>query len=434
MASLTDGKSGTIAKAEVPAKGQRFVFDDHRDAPRGFALRVTSAGGKAFALRYVVDGRQRLLTIGSWPTWTLAAARAEAHDVLRRVAAGDDPLETKRKRKEEWTVAKLADEWLDKHAIGLKSEADIRGVINGTILPALGRVKLSDLRRRAVIEVIEAKAATAPRAAALALTYCRKMLDYAADRDLLPANPLAGLKPSSITVVGKRDPLKPVVRERVLDAAEVKAFWDNAEICGLHRLTALCLKLILVTGQRPGECAGMHEKEINGRIWTIPASRRGKTETEHTVFLTDTALAVIADAKAELARLGERRKTEPTGHIFEAKPGAPITNAALGRAVARFSDELGSKDNPRGGRWRPHDLRRTMRTGLSACRVRPDIAELVIGHTKKGIVATYDRHAFDAERQAALEAWGERLALIVAGEDPDAAQGDNVVKLEAARA
>lgn len=433
MANLTDGKAGTIAKAEAPAKGQRFVFDDHRDAPRGLALRVTAAGGRAFVLRYVVDGRQRLFTIGAWPTWTLAAARAEAHDLLRRVAAGDDPLEAKRSRKEEWTIAKLADEWLDKHAVGLKSEADIRGVINGTIVPALGRVKLSDLRRRAVIEVIETKAATAPRAAALALTYCRKMLDYAADRDLLPANPLAGLKPSSITVAGKRDPLKPVVRERVLDTDEARAFWDNAETCGLHRLTALCLKLILVTGQRPGECAGLHESEISGRIWTIPAARRGKTDTEHSVFLTDTALDVIAAARTELARLGERRKTEPTGHIFEAKPGAPITNAALGRAVARFSDELGSHDRARGGRWRPHDLRRTMRTGLSACRVRPDIAELVIGHTKKGIIATYDQHAFDMERQAALEAWERRLQLILAGHDPDAESADNVVKLEAVR-
>jgi len=71
-----------------------------------------------------------------------------------------------------------------------------------------------------------------------------------------------------------------------------------------------------------------------------------------------------------------------------------------------------------------------MRTGLSACRVRPDIAELTIGHTKRGVVAIYDRHAFDDERRAALEAWESRLLRIVAGQDPDA-MPDNVVKLEA---
>ena len=43
---------------EVPAKGQKFYFDDHRDAPRGFGLRVTQAGGRAFILQYAVEGKQ----------------------------------------------------------------------------------------------------------------------------------------------------------------------------------------------------------------------------------------------------------------------------------------------------------------------------------------------------------------------------------------
>jgi len=359
-----------------------------------------------------------------------AAAKAK----LREIDDGLDPVEEKRQRRAEPTVRELASEWLDKHATGLKSERDIRGVTNNIILPGVGHIKVSDLRRRDVIEVIEAKAATAPRNAALALNYARKMLDYAADRDLLPANPLAGLKPSSIKVEGRRDPLKPRKRERVLDMEEVRAFWSTAETCGLHKLTALCLKLVLVTGQRPGECAGMHLDEIDGRVWKIPASRRGKTDTAHDVYLTDTALEIVEAAKAELERLGRRRKADATGHVFEAKPGAAITNGAVARAVARFSDELGSKAHAKWGKWTPHDLRRTMRTGLSACRVRPDIAELTIGHTKQGIVAVYDQFGFEAERRSALEAWEARLLRIVAGQDPDLVDAENVVRLEGVRA
>jgi hypothetical protein len=63
MATLSDGRAGTIAKAEMPPKGQRLVFDDHRESPRGFGLRITSAGGKAFIIRYTVDGRKRLKPI-----------------------------------------------------------------------------------------------------------------------------------------------------------------------------------------------------------------------------------------------------------------------------------------------------------------------------------------------------------------------------------
>lgn len=429
MAKLTDGKGGTIAKIDPPVTGKIFIYDDHRDAPRGFGLKVTAAGLKAFILRYPVEGRQRMKVIGDWPTWSLEAARAEAHDLLRGIGKGIDPLEEKRRRKTEPTIADLADDWLAKHASGLKSEGAIQGYVLNDIVPAIGRMKVSDVRRRDVIEVVEAKAEKTPRAAAQVLLYARRMLDYATDRDFIPANPLAGLRPSAIKVAGKRDPLKSVTRQRILDQEEIRAFWNNAEMVDLHKLTALALKLVLVTGQRPGEVAGIHEREISGRIWTIPAERRGKTETAHSVYLTDTALQVIADAKDEIARLQRRRGTPAAGFIFEAVPGRPITNAALCRAVDRQHVALGAKDVAPWGRWTPHDLRRTMRTGLSACRVRPDIAELTIGHTKRGIVAVYDQHGFDEERRAAMQAWEARLLRITAGEEA-ASIGDNVVMLE----
>jgi hypothetical protein len=75
-----------------------------------------------------------------------------------------------------------------------------------------------------------------------------------------------------------------------------------------------------------------------------------------------------------------------------------------------------------------------MRTGLSACKVRPDISELTIGHTKRGIVAVYDQHAFDDERRRALEAWESLLLAIVGGRVPDAKHSADVIQFEGARA
>ena len=63
--------------------------------------------------------------------------------------------------------------------------------------------------------------------------------------------------------------------------------------------------------------------------------------------------------------------------------------------------------------WRFHDLRRTMRTGLSASRVPDIVAELCIGHTQKGLHKTYDQHAYLDERRHAFDAWANRLMLIV---------------------
>lgn len=429
MSKLTDGKSGTIAKAAAPASGQRFIFDDHRDAPRGFGLRITSAGGKAFILKYTIDGRERRKTIGDWPAWGLEQARNKARDLFHAIQNGEDPLEEKRRRRAEPTVEELAKDWLDRHATGLRSEKAIRALINKDLLPAVGSMKISDVRRRDVIEAVEAKAESAPRSAAQMLLYARRLFDFATDRDHIPANPLAGLKPGAITVKGKRDPLRQVARGRILDDDEIRSFWRNVETCGLHRLTALALKLVLVTGQRPGEVAGMHRNEISGAVWTIPAVRRGKTKTAHTVTLTAMAMTIIAEAQEEISRLGTRRAQKASGHIFEAWPGKPVNNAALARAVERSHVALGAKNVAPWGRWTPHDLRRTMRTGLSACRVRPDIAEMTIGHTKRGITAVYDRHEFEAERTAALESWEARLLQILDGRNADTLP-DNVVKLE----
>ncbi len=106
----------------------------------------------------------------------------------------------------------------------------------------------------------------------------------------------------------------------------------------------------------------------------------------------------------------------------------PVTTSALWRAVQRHDAALGVKDTDQRGAWTPHDLRRTMRTGLSACRVAPHVAELAIGHTKKGIIAVYDQHGFEPEVQAAFEAWERRL-LVLAATDAT----DKVVRLEAGR-
>jgi hypothetical protein len=72
-----------------------------------------------------------------------------------------------------------------------------------------------------------------------------------------------------------------------------------------------------------------------------------------------------------------------------------------------------------------------MRTGLSACRIRPDIAEIAIGHVIGGIRATYDQHDYSEEIRAALEAWDRRLMAIVEGRDPDSIPSDNVVQIGA---
>ena len=103
--------------------------------------------------------------------------------------------------------------------------------------------------------------------------------------------------------------------------------------------------------------------------------------------------------------LQARRNIPRKAYLFEARPGSPIRNTGLCLAVSKHHAKLGAKEVHAWGRSTPHDLRRKMRTGLSAYNVRPDIAELTIGHVKTGIVAVYGQHGFDHERREAMMVW-----------------------------
>jgi len=88
---LTDGPNGTIAKAEPPTKGQRFIFENKHNGPTGFGIRVTAAGGKAFIMQYRVGKKETRKTIGEWPTWSLSDAKHHAEKMKVFVSRGIDP-------------------------------------------------------------------------------------------------------------------------------------------------------------------------------------------------------------------------------------------------------------------------------------------------------------------------------------------------------
>jgi integrase len=337
-----------------------------------------------------------------------------------------DVLLERRREMHETTLNEAIKQFGESYCTTIKSGPKVRAALKRHVSPKLGKLRLKDVRRADVIQLVERMAEAHPRQAAHVLAYTKRMFAWAADRELIEADPVSSLKPKRISAL-----LTPVNRARVLTDEEIKSFWESAETSGMHKLTAMALKFVLVTGQRPGEVSAMRWDEVDedAKLWTIPASRRGKTGTAHTVPLTDTALEILADTMREVARLERRRGKGPRLIVFEARPDMALTASALSLAASRFKSELGNQDLPDLGHWRPHDLRRTMRTGLAACRIDEVVAELTVGHTRKGIAATYDRYSYMPERRAAMEAWERRLLRIVAGQPADG----NVVTLAQTR-
>ncbi len=416
-----------IAKLAPEGGKERTVSDS--ESP--LAVRVRASGELTYVVRFRLPGEknQKRITLGPVKSMSLVHAREAAREYKSAAVQGIDlKAEASRKAKAE-TVDDIAAEWLEQQVSGLSQSRAITAYYRKDVAPAIGKMKVADVRRVDVLKLVEKKAATAPRAAAQVLIYTRQLLEFAANRDLIPANPAAGLKPSAITVAGKKTPLAPRAKERVLDADELKRFWSYGGE-GMTTQMQLLLKLICVTGQRPGEVRKIHEDDIEGRWWTVPAKDRGKTNTPNEVYLTDTAMALLTEARAELERLRERRNAPRSGYIFESGTGKPPGREAAPQAVKRSAKALGMKTEEL-GYWTPHDLRRTMRTGLADAGVSDEVAEVVVGHVKQGVTGVYNRSKYLPRRKAALEAWERRLLAVIEGRDPDIREG-NVVALESA--
>ena len=420
--TLTDAKIRSWQKAATDGKQtqkQLVHFDEHRDAPKGFGVRILKSGTVAFILRYQTNGKDRNLTIGQFPEpWSLTAARKRAGELRREVDGGTDIIQTRKADRGAPTVAAKVELFCQEHFDKQKSGKASRSRLMRYFVKSLGKQKLKDVRRADIKRVVQAVAEEHGREAALLLTNIKSFYSWCEDEELVESNPVATLRPQKV-----HGGMKPRTRTRILDDDELRSFWERVEDIGIHRLTAIALKLILITGQRPGEVAGMRWSEIQNNVWTIPASRRGKTDSEHSVPLTKTAVALLAAAKAEVERLSERRKAEPTDIIFETRPGQALRADAISKAVARYNEALGSKSTADFGLWTAHDLRRTMRTGLAAAGVPVMVAEIAIGHVKRGIIGVYDAHHYQREVQTAMEAWEGRLMRIIDGKPAD----DNVV-------
>lgn len=136
--------------------------------------------------------------------------------------------------------------------------------------------------------------------------------------------------------------------------------------------------------------------------WTIPGSR-AKNGLTHVVPLSNAALAIVQ------GRL-DRADEEGAAPLFT-RIGEPIESNAISQA-ARLKLQV------TGEPWTPHDIRRTVATGMAGMGIMPHIIEAVLNHIsgfRSGVAGVYNRNTYDAEKRRALDQWAEHLDAIIAG-------------------
>jgi integrase len=367
----------------------------------GLALRVTDRGHKSFVLvtRYPSNPKNPTRrALGEVGAITLEEARQKARAWIEMIGKGIDPkVEEARQRAEAQrrqinTFAAVAAEFLERHASGLKKSAEAKRIIDAEFVKRWGVRPITEIMPEEIATAIRAIVKRgAPYQAHNALGYVRRLFNWAIGTHEfgIRTSPVAQLKPKDL--IGKRE-----ARERTLSDDELRAVWNAAGEMGYPY--GPVFRLLILTGQREREVAEMRWPEVDftKRLWTIPADRM-KGGRAHEVPLAPKAFSALKSLSP----------WNNGDYVFSTTAARKPING-FSKSKARADRLSGVSD------WVIHDLRRTIRTHLSALPVQDLVRELVIAHAKPGLHKVYDQHAYEDEKRHCLELWEKRLLSIIA--------------------
>lgn len=379
----------------------------------GLGLRVTDQGNKSFVLlaRYPLRPlNPTRRSLGTYGRITLEEARLKAREWLSLIGRGIDPtIEERRQRaavrlQQANTFDVVAAAFLDRCAAKLAKAGEARAIMAKEFLPRWQGRLVTEITPKEVAEAIRAIAERgAPYQAYNAFGWLRRFYNWAINSGEhgVEVSPLARLSARDIIGVAKEP------RSRVLSDLEIRALWGGSERLGYP--FGPIFQLLLVTGQREREVsdASWDEFDFKNRLWTIPKGRM-KSDRAHEVPLSDAAVKLL---KALPRFDGKYLFSSNSGR----KPVSGFSKAKIkiGLSMAAEMRRQRSEDVASIAPWVIHDIRRTVRTHLSALPVQDNIRELVIAHAKQGLIRVYDLHSYREEKRECLVLWDRRLGSIL---------------------
>ncbi|MGI9435476.1 MAG: tyrosine-type recombinase/integrase [Geminicoccaceae bacterium] len=410
-----------VSKLSLPPGKADFVHFD--SALPGFGLRIRATGKRTWFIHKRTKEGVLKRTIGDISLFDLDEARMEARKILNKVEKLSlldeherQQKEDERRRQEEErmregvTLARVADLYVAEHVekkqkarTQLETKRHLRS--HWAPLRAMPLHKVS--RRHVAAHLSEIASNNGPIAANRARSTLNHVFIWAMQQGLVEDNP----------VIGTSKPGKEIPRDRVLKHGELRAIWQTTNTASDYNSI---IRLLLLTGQRRDEVAGMRWSEIDydQALWTLPRERT-KNGLQHDVPLSNQALEII---------LSHSRRNEAQGRprdLIFGRGSGPFSgwsrckmrlDAQLGRAAQ--SGHIVEGENVES--WRLHDLRRSVVTGMAEeLGVLPHVIEGVVNHVsghKSGVAGIYNRATYAKEKRTALQSWADHVNRIVAGD------------------
>ncbi len=393
----------------------------------GFGLRVNPSGTKVFIFKYMSGENKdisRWMTIGRYPEFSIRQARMKYDEFYEQVydygrdLVGEIQAE-KKKRKESYTVEEFLEVYKEYAALkGKVTHREEERVFRLDVLPLMGKKALKDVTPEDIDEMQarilkRAKnSASATRNGRVAvknsLAYTRLFFNYAKKKRLIDANPVLEVDSMGASVA----------RTRVLSFEEIWVFWNRIEMLDISPVPAKAIKFLLASMQRSNEVRHIRYESVNlnDAIWQME-QHETKNRTMHRVPLNRYAVDLIREVKpltgASQYIFGGTKISEPTEKL---NPNLrPMCDTAFCQAIRRNRKNLGIAD------FRPHDLRRTGATWITAVGLPKLYARLILNHSDGERDVTgqvYVQYSYDFEKQRAVKVWEFILDQIVTCESP----------------
>jgi integrase len=377
--------------------GAQMWWDDDRKAT-GFGVRAYQGGSKSFFIDYRLEGRQRRFTIGPFPRWSVTAAREEARELRRGIDRGHDPARSKRERREAPTVQDLIDRYIAEH-LPKKTALEQRIEDEKKMLKEIGEklgkhTKVADVHGGDIAEMHRSISASIGRngprrvRANRILSICSKMFSLALVpmagetlpwRNAVAGNPCKGIE---------KNPEE--ARERYFSKSELERIASALQSYP-GEIAADCVRLIMLTGCRPGEAmqAEWSEFDKEPSYWVKPSAHTKQRKT-HRLPLSPPAMELI-----ERLRKARKGILVFPGDV----DGEPLKTLFHVWAHVRKHAQL-EKDE-KGRTARPYDLRHTFASVAVGGGLNLPIIGKLLGHTQTRTTQRYAHVADDPLREAA---------------------------------
>jgi integrase len=381
-----------------PRAGYYLVYDED---VRRLAVAVHASGKKSFKFIYHHKGKTRWLTLGEM---SVPEARKRGYELSDAVAKGKDPeaeaIEAKRAGSFDQLVERYFAEYADANK---KSAKQTRYLLSKYVPARFNSMKVGEITRGDVKAVLGPIAAKTPPLAGQVQAAMSAVFQWGIEEALaITSNPCRQIRRT-----------RAVRRERILSNEELKSFYRAFGDVSSPTNVGLALKVLLLTGQRPGEVAAMSRSQIKDGWWELPGEARGlwpgtKNKCNHRIWLP----RVVQDQLLQMKQLSSSEQnnfTEEPGQVFSDNPRQLLVD--MRHAMTKICKTLKVE------RATPHDLRRTHGSTITRLLGFGGRAALnrIQNHVEGGIAGVYDRYGYESETKMVMEKVAAEIIRIAGG-------------------